>query len=358
MAVCRTIRTKNGISKFIIPSENGDEYVTAFKYTDNKVEVHSLKKECAPLYLEENTTVNTMSIEACGVVLLALTPRVQSGQIELRVWDVTSPLGFTPKEVAFEEDGRKEAGGKFKCVLDVSTFINNGLEQHMSTTIASLVCVLLNQNHIVLLKAATREFTITFSIVTTLQLANISPVVDALFLSDQQNTYLTLAEGANVRIYSLEQNTLIQCATLPLNTKRSKASHIKSFSKLTCSKCLVCDNVGHLSLLHVPNELTPLKFPSSVGGHGVNCVIGFKYTSEGILAICNGEHTMNLYKLADVLCSVGNGKSSYVKPYRVLCSQFPITSITFVKSDQLVMASAINQSITFWGGFSSTITGG
>ena len=101
MAVSRTIRTKNGISEFIIPSENGDEYVTAFKYLDHKVEVHSLKKECAPLYLEEHTTVNTLALEACGMVLVALTPRTSSAAVEMRVWDVTSPLGFTPKEVCY-----------------------------------------------------------------------------------------------------------------------------------------------------------------------------------------------------------------------------------------------------------------
>lgn len=117
--------------------------------------------------------------------------------------------------------------------------------------------------------------------------------------------------------------------------------------------------MGHLSLLHVSKDLTPLKFPSTVGGHSIHCVIGFKHTTEGILAICNSDYTINLYKLADILCSVNNGVSSYVKPYRSLCSQFPINSITFGRSDLLVMASAVNQSLTFWGGFSSTIiTGG
>ena len=262
-----------------------------------------------------------------------------------------------------DEEGRRDAStGKFRCLLDVGSFLvgDNTYIEHISTTSASLLCLVLNKNFVVMLRASTREFTIVFSVVSSFQLVDMSPVVDALFLCDQQKTYLTLGEGANVRMYSCEQDDSVQpCTTLTLNTtKRFRGAFVTKLSKLTCSKCLVCDNVGHLSLLHIPNELTPLKFPSSVGGHGVNCVIGFKHTAEGILAVCNSEHTINLYKLADVLCSVSGGTSTYVKPYRVLCSQFPITSITFVKSDQLVMASAINQSITFWGGFSSTVTGG
>lgn len=357
MAVSRTIRTKSGISKFIIPSENGDEYVTAFKYLDERVEVHSLKKECAPLYLEENTTVNTLNLESCGMVLLSLTPRFPTMNLEIRLWDVISPLGFTPKEVSMDEEGKRE--GKFRSLFDVGSLMNESLNgQHISTAIGSLVCLLLNKNFLVFMKATGREFVTVFSVITTLRLTDTSPITDILFLCDQQRTYLALAEGSNIRTYAFDVNKLQQCNIIPLTIKRSKASFVSNFSKLTCSKCLVCDNIGHLSLLHVPDSLTPLNFPSSVGGHSINCVIGFKHTAEGILAICNADYTINLYKLADILCSVNSGESLYVKPYRVLCSQFPISSITFVKSDQLVLASAINQSLTFWGGFSSNITGG
>lgn len=350
MAVCHTIRTKEGISSFLLPSENGNEYVTAFKYDNNKVEVHSLKKECAPLYLEEHTSVNILSNESFTALLVAVTPNVTTSCLDIRLWDVASAHGFTPKDIHLKVEYKKE--GKFRCTYDVQKVLKEELTHHIVATYGALMCLILNGKYCILMKAKKNDLgVISFDVKTSFLLSDTSNVTDVLFLNEKQKTYLVLAEGCNVNIMHVDDDGLTPTHVLTVPMKRSKGTAISRLHKLTCSKCFVIDDVGHLSLLCVPNMITPLKFPSTVGGHGICSIVGFKHTSEGMLAICNNEYTINIYSLADILCSVTN--SCNVKPHRALCSQFPINSLTFVRSDQLAMASTVNQSITFWGGFSS-----
>ena len=354
MAVCQTIRTRTGIVEFLLNSENGDEYSTAFKYSDNKVEVHSLKKECAPLYLEENTSVDILSVETYGALLLAVTPVITSSCLDIRLWDISSPLGFTPREVHIKIESKKDT--KFRGSYSIKNAFNEDLVGHLATSIGSLLSLIVNGKFCVLMKARKNESgAVLFEVKASFTLNDLQPVVDAMFLSHQHKNYLVLAEGCNVNILSVDKDSLDSCNVLSVSMKKSRTSAIKKFHKLTPSKCLVIDDLGRLSLLSVPNEIVPLKLPGSVGGHSICAVVGFKHTSEGILAICNNDYTTNLYSLADILTSVNSETSMYVKPYRILCNQFPINSLTFVKSDQLAMASSVNQSITFWGGFTSNV---
>lgn len=354
MAVCQTIRTKIDVAKFLIQSENGDELVTAFMYKDKKVEVHSLKTDCAPLYLEEDTSVELITNESFGKLLVAFTPKINSNKIEFFVWDVSSIHGFIPKDVSLKTTEKKDSfGGKLKCSLCTTGFLKEDLVTVTSASLDSLVCLILNAKFCVLLKAQLIESGgILFDMKTSFALNELNPISQAMFLKTQKCIYLLLAETTTVNVFTVNDEDLTSCNIVTVPIKKSLGSLISHLYKITSSKCLVIDNIGHMTLFSAPSELAPLKFPSSIGGHSVCSAVGFKHTSEGILAICNGDYTLNFYSLADIICSVSNGTSIYVKPYRVFCSQFPINAISFIKSDQLALVSSVNQSITFLGGFS------
>lgn len=353
MAVCQTIRTKIDIAKFLIQSENGDEPVTAFMYKDKKVEVHSLKTECNPLYLEESTSVELISHESFGKLLVSFTPKINSNSIEVHVWDISIVHGFMPKDVSVKTIDKKENIGKLKYTLSTKNFLKEDLEFITSGSLGSLVCLILNGKFCILLKAQPSESGgVLLDLKSSFALNEVTPVSQAMFLKTQQSVFLLLAETTTLNVLSVNDEDLVPCNVIPVPMKKSQGSMIHQLYKITSSKCLVIDNVGHMSLFSAPSELTPLKFPSSFGGHSVCSAIGFKHTSEGVLAICNGDYTLNFYSLADIICSVSNGTSVYVKPYRVFCSQFPINAINFIKSDQLALVSSVNQSITFLGGFS------
>lgn len=87
------------------------------------------QRECAPLYLEENTTIGLLNSEQLGVFLLAVTPSPKHGKgccLTFRVWDSASILGFTPKEIqvqdgegSFVQDGKFRFGSISKNTLSV-----------------------------------------------------------------------------------------------------------------------------------------------------------------------------------------------------------------------------------------------
>ena len=111
MAVCKTIRTKEGIVEFLIQSENGDESVSGFKYADGKIEVHSLRTECAPLYLDEKTCVSLLSAEKFPSMLLAVILKT-SQVVEFRAWDISGTQGFISKDFQPSfESSKKELNG-------------------------------------------------------------------------------------------------------------------------------------------------------------------------------------------------------------------------------------------------------
>ena len=343
MAVCRTIRTKLGVSKFLLQSQNGDEPCTAFLYTDNTVEVHSLKKDFSPLYLEENTNLSIIDKEEIGMLLAASTLDKITGELFLKFWDLNNFVGFLPKEIQLEST--KETNYLLVHGLEEK------IEKHILVSFESFICIVLNSKHLFLLNIAKHDASL-LQINTRSFLHFLSTITDVVFLSQNKNTYLCLSEGVNIHVY-LVGTDLTSVSIVPVSMKHSQGSYIMNLHKLTCSKSLVIDNVGHLYLFCLQNDVFSLKFPCSIGGHNIFATIAFKQTSEGILALCSGEHTVNLYSLTDVFCSIEKGTSEYIKPYRVLCSQFPLNSITFVQSDQLAMASSVNQSISFWGGFLS-----
>ena len=79
--------------------------------------VFFVQRECAPLYLEENTVLVEVTSEQIGVLLLAVTPfnKGKGWCLNFRIWDAASALGFTPKEIQVQ-DSKKNAiqDGKFK----------------------------------------------------------------------------------------------------------------------------------------------------------------------------------------------------------------------------------------------------
>lgn len=78
----------------------------------------SLQRECAPLYLEENTVVALISDEQVGSFLLAITPSAKQGKgccLTFKLWDSASILGFTPKEIQIQDAERSIIqDGKFR----------------------------------------------------------------------------------------------------------------------------------------------------------------------------------------------------------------------------------------------------
>lgn len=351
MAVCQTIRTKIDIAKFLIQSENGDEHVTAFMYKDKKVEVQSLKADCAPLYLEEDTSVELVSHNTIGKLLVSFTPKQAFNTLDIRVWQVAGIQGFQPKDVYFKLSDKKD-GGKVKYPFSVENFLAEELTQVSTASINSLLCLILNGKKCLIFNVHVESNGILFDLTTSFPLNEGSPVSQAMFLKTPKAIYLVLVETTTLNVLMVSNDELSPSVIVNVSMKKSQGTSISHLYKITSSKCLVIDNVGHVSLYCAPNELTTLKFPSSIGGHSICSSVGFKHTTEGILAICNNDYTINFYLLADILCSVTEETSVYVKPYRVFCSQFPINAISFIKSDQLALVSAVNQSITFLGGFS------
>lgn len=353
MAVCRTLKTKRGISKFLLNSEYGDEAMTAFQYEDRKVEVHALKKECAPLYFDEGTSVNGISVGSLGILLIATIPSSIHNALEIGLWDINHSLGFTPKEISHEN--RKE--NKYRFNISMKKYFEEGYKYHMSVTSDGILCILINGKFYLFCKIYKSELSnlIIVEITSSVTLTNSHPVIDALFLSDLEKLYLLLLDTNSLSVMHIENGKELSRNNVTVPLKKSKATGLSRLHKLTSSKCLVIDNLGYSNLFIVPNLVIGLKLPTSIYGHGICAVVAYKQTTEGILAICNENHTINLFLLADVIGSVRNDSSTFVKPYRVLCSQYPINSMTFVRNDQLAVASSSNELITFWGGLSTNI---
>ena len=361
MAVCKTIRTKESIVEFLIQSENGDESVSAFKYADGKIEVHSLKTECAPLYLDEKTCVSLLSAEKFPSMLLAVT--LKSNQVvEFRSWDVSGTQGFVSKDFqpSAETSSKKELNGKPKFIFSLKNHVAKdevtSSEFNIScSSYKDLLCLVLNGIVTLLFKLKLLEsgnFVLEHR--DTFKFAESSPatnIIHSIFLKGgQDKIYIAALEKQTISLLTFENGKL----DLMPNPVQWKGPPMTRLHRLTLSKCLIIDVQGQLSLYSPPTEVVPLRLPSSTKGHSICSAIGFKYTNEGMLAICNNDYTINFYSLADILCSVtGNkNKATFVKPYRVFCSQFPINAINFLKSDQLSMVSTGNQSITLLGGLS------
>ena len=357
MAVCKTIRTKESIVEFLIQSENGDECVSAFKYVDGKIEVHSLKAECAPLYLDEKTCVNLLSAEKFPSVLLAATLKTNQ-VVEFRAWDVSGTQGFMSKDfqlpsAASSESSKKESNGKTKYTFSLKSYLTKDSAATSDITCSSykdLLCVVVNGAVCLLFKLKLLE-SVNFFLEhrDTFKFPEPSTtILHSVFLkAGQDKNYIAALEKQSISLLTFENGNLELSHTV-----QSKGPPMTKLHRLTLSKCLIIDSQGQLSLFSPPNEVVPLKLPSSIKGHSICSAIGFKYTNEGMLAICNNDYTINFYSLADILCSVSNNKAIFVKPYRVFCSQFPINAINFLKSDQLSMVSTVNQSITLLGGLS------
>ncbi|XP_047137157.1 uncharacterized protein LOC124813747 [Hydra vulgaris] len=343
MAVCRTIRTKLGVSKFLLQSQDGNEPCTAFLYTDNSIEVHSLKKDFAPLYLEENTKVNIINKDDIGMLLAASTLDKATEELFLHFWDLNSSSYFQPKEIQIESSKTT------KYLLLHS--LEEKIENYIFVSFENFLCIIVNSKHLYLLSIA--KFDPNLLQINCKSFLNfLSAITNAVFLTQNKDIYLCLSEGANIHVFLVETDLVSISVTL-IPMKHSHGICIVALHKLTCSKCLVIDNIGHLYLFCLPNEVYSLKFPCSIGGHSIFATVAYEQSTDGILALCSGEHTVNLYSLADLFDSIENEVLGYIKPYRVLCSQFPINSITFIQSDQIAMASSVNQSISFWGGFLS-----
>lgn len=353
MAVCRTLKTKKGITKFLLHSEHGDESMTGFQYEGKKVEVHALKKECAPLYFDEGTKLNYISLNNIGTLLIATTPNNTNNSLEIGLWDINNSLGFTPKEIAHEN----KKDNKYRFLINLKKYFDDDYKEHITATTDGIMCIIVNGSLCLLCKVCRSEPTnlILFEVTSTTQLSTNNTVIDSLFLKDKEKLYLVLMDTNTVYVAQIDNGEITSTIALNIPSKISKATGLSRLHKLTYSKCLIIDNLGYLNLLTVPDIVNGLKFPTSIYGHGVCAVVGFKNTTEGILAICNENHTINLYLLADIICSVKSGVSTFVKPYRVLCTQYPINSMTFVRHDQLAMASASNELITFWGGLLNNV---
>jgi len=348
MAVCKTIRTKDGINEFLIHSENGDENVTAFKYKDGKVEVHSLKADCPPLYLDEKTSVHLISVsEGVPSILVAVTQKHEN--IELRAWDVGSTQGFQQKDIfSWKGDTKKES--KHRHTYFLKCVVKDTSKRVICTSLRNMLCLILDSKMCMIISFKSGDTAgLMIESNTSHELPESGEITQAMFLKVQDKLYIVLMENALINLLQLSGGNIIPSQSISMPLKY--ASLLKLY-KITASKCLVIDSLGHLFLFSLPSTLTLLKFPCSVNGHSICSSIGFKHTNEGNLAICNNDYTINFYYLADILCSVTNGTAIFVKPYRVFCSQFPINAISFIKSDQLAMASAVNQSITFLGGLS------
>ena len=67
------------------------------------------QQECVPLYLEENTRVSVLNLDQSGSYLLAVTPNVKQGKnyVVFKLWDLSSVLGFTAKEIQLVGNGRQ-----------------------------------------------------------------------------------------------------------------------------------------------------------------------------------------------------------------------------------------------------------
>jgi len=346
MAVCKTIRTKEGIVDFLIQSENGDECISAFKYSDGKAEVHSLRVDCTPLNLDENTAVNLLSHDQFPSLLVAVTPK-QNQSLEIRIWDASGNQGFIQKDIQPKLDSKKD--GKPRYTFPIKHFTKEVLTEFTTSSYKDMINLTINGTisimvHFRLLESGCFYIETKDSYI----FAEPSHIKQTIFLKGQDKLYIAAMETNNINLLALENDKLSLSHSIHM-----AGTSLKRLHRVTLSKCLVIDNMGQISLFSIPNELISLKFPSSMNGHGICSAVGFKHTNEGILAICNNESTINFYYLADILCSVTNKKSVFVKPYRAFCSQFPINALNFLKSNQLAMVSTVNQSITLLGGLSN-----
>eukprot|EP00794_Sanderia_malayensis_P005596 gene5595-6285_t len=283
--VSQTTKTRTGIKRFILPTAEGDNSVLAFMYDDKKIEVHLLKHECAPLYLEENSSVALVNSAHIGHYLIAVTATVKQNKghtsLVFRTWDLTSVLGFTPKEIHAEIDdhtsGANHQDGKSRGHLN----LNESIADASNLTIDSLnsvVAVMVDREVLVWEMNKNDAGVLNLKYQSTIKLSGNRDVGDMTLLFENGFTSVIISDIGSIRIWSLDSNGChsSQSVSIPSSTINAPSVPYREIQRITQYRVVFSDGLGKLWIFCLKtNSLISIRLP----GCGVGDIY-FSYVKQ------------------------------------------------------------------------------
>lgn len=359
MSVSQTIKTRVGIKNFTLPSVDGDEFFLAFNYVDKKTEVHLLKRECAPLYLEENTTIGLLNSEQLGVFLLAVTPSPKHGKgccLTFRVWDSASILGFTPKEIQVQDgEGSFVQDGKFRGQMNLNETVTD-LSAVKVDCLGTMVAVATETDIILWEVQRTDVGVLQLQYLSSFNPKGKQTSKEFLLLQLNGAYSIAFADSGSIAVWNICKTGASVCPSISIPNRPNGAATLpEKLQRFSPSKIVFTDDLGNLWIcsLH-SNSVTSIKLPGCCGGCGVFSFTSSNVKDTGKLAVCSEGHSINLYTFED------NSTSSPAKavnvcgrPFKIIFSTAPVNSLAFVKPDTLAVASSSNRTLSFWTGLFS-----
>jgi len=350
MSTLEVLKTKTGIKNFTLRNGDEDEIAMAFEYLDRKSEVHSLKQECVPLYLEENTKVSVINLDQSGSFLLAVTPNVKPSKsyAVFKIWDLSNVLGFTPKEIQLFGNGRQIIqDGKLRCHLVFSEAKSDVLALKLDS-LDSLVALHL-ENEISIWKATKKDSNVvSLQLCNSLLLKKCQLYADIALLQFDGEYSLVAGEAGCLLLWSFDRCT--DFVSHPILQKPSGALPVpQRFFRISKSTLIFNDDGGKVWVFSLKStSFANIKLPGLQNGCHVFTVITRKQKKCITLAVCNEAHAINIYELPDFATSIPEKVTLCERPLKILFSIAPVDALRFIKPNCIALASSSNRTLTLW----------
>lgn len=356
----QTLKTKHTVRSF--STQNGQGQMAGLEYTDKKSEVHALKREMAPLMLEEGVAAAYLTLENGGICVLGISQPGKGKYLEIRAWDVMSSLGFTAKEITVQDLQRNATNdGKFKAVINLP----ESLGTPFSSKIASFkdfVSVAVTSGLIIVWKCRKVE-----NIAVSLELISVlksSMTVQEIAFIENQNMQkkgppsVVVGESGGVRVYTAAQQTDVNGVATDLKFVPGHipfpacdiGNIVQDVQCASPSSCVLSDTSGRLWYLQLPH-LREIVLPNREAGHQVFAVQPSHNQAEGWLATLDQGQTINLYRLSDAIKTSESGLIA--QPWHVILSQHPLNTLSFLEDNVLAGGSNSLKFISLWVGINN-----
>ncbi|XP_065071235.1 uncharacterized protein LOC135695934 isoform X2 [Rhopilema esculentum] len=356
MSFSETLKTRNGVKKFVLPTGSGNEDAFALEYSDKKVEAHQMKHACAPLYLDENSKVAIISCDQVGSYLLSATLDLKQGGkccLAFKAWDSASVLGFTPIEIHIDGGERTVTqDGKFRYLLP---FLEEpaGEPGFMIDSLGTCVALLIETD--VLIWKILKELNIlSLQLSHSLKLKPNHQGLDLCLLRFNASYSISVMETGSFSIWNLNDSGVLIAKTISFAAKSNGTSEsLRKIHRLTTSNAVFTDDDGKLWMFSCEsNCFSSIKLPGLVGGCDVFAVTTLPKSSSALLAVCHEGHTVNIYSFD--YTALGSSKETIYcqRPIKILFSSVPVDAMGFLREDTLALSSSSNRTITIWTGIS------
>ncbi|XP_032226082.2 uncharacterized protein LOC116609355 [Nematostella vectensis] len=355
----QTLKARQTIQRIVTNNSKG--LFAAIEYSDRKTEVHSLKRETAPLTLDDGCCVGFLCHENEGMSLVAIgTCSKGRPMIEFRVWDVMTSLGFTAKEVVVQDVNKSHLNeGKFKALVNISDFLLGQANLKLDT-IGSYLALAVRPGIVLLWHCIKMDVTISFELVTILKPSLMVQEISLIFPEKTSMPSIVVGEAGGVRIFTPAKfehpdSTLLSesgdtkfvstCLSFPSND----TLHVQEIQHVSLNTAILSDTDGCLWFM-CKDSIKQICLPSSKNGHGI-----FAVFPNCFLATVHQNQTINLYRLSSVLSSVENGLT--LQPKHIIFSNCQLSCLAFIEECVLAAGSSSNKTLSLWIGVDHVLRG-